>query len=57
MNGRGPLVAGIVFIAIGGLLLAREFIPAIAWGTVWPWASIVLGVALIVLSVRRRPDA
>ena len=57
MNGRGPLVAGVVFIAIGALLLLREFIPAIAWTTVWPWASIVLGVVLIILSVRRRPEA
>jgi uncharacterized membrane protein HdeD (DUF308 family) len=57
MNGRGPLVAGVVLIAIGALLLVREYIPAIAWSTVWPWASIVLGVVLIILSVRRRPEA
>lgn len=57
MTGRGPLIAGLVFIGIGALLLVREFVPAIAWGTVWPWASIVLGVVLLGLSVRRRPDA
>ena len=57
MTGRGPLIAGLVFIGIGALLLVREFVPAIEWGTVWPWASIVLGVVLLGLSVRRRPDA
>lgn len=57
MTGRGPLIAGLVFIAIGALLLIREFVPAVQWATIWPWASIVLGVILLALSIRRRPDA
>lgn len=57
MTGRGPLIAGLVFIGIGALLLIREFVPGIEWATIWPWASIILGAVLLVLSIRRRPEA
>lgn len=52
MTGRGALVAGLILIGLGVLLLARELVPGFSWSDVWPWASIVLGVALIVLSIR-----
>jgi len=54
VNGRGAIGAGLVLIVIGGLFLAREAIPGLAFGQVWPVASVVLGVVLVVLSIR--PD-
>jgi len=52
VSGRTALVVGLAFVVIGGLLLIREFVPEVTWSLIWPWASIALGVVLIVLSVR-----
>ena len=52
VSGRGPIAAGIVLIVIGGLFLAREAIPGFDFGRLWPIASLVLGVTLLVLSIR-----
>ena len=52
MSGRTALVVGAALVVIGGLLLIREFVPAVTWSLIWPWASIALGVVLVVLSVR-----
>ena len=52
MNGRGPLIAGLILIGLGAFFLLRELVPGFAWSSIWPWASIVLGVVLIVLSFR-----
>ena len=41
-----------MLIVIGGLFLAREAIPGFDVGRLWPIASLVLGVTLLVLSVR-----
>ena len=56
MNGRGPLVAGLVLIGLGAFFLLRELVPELSWSTIWPWASIALGVVLIVLSIRPSRD-
>ena len=52
MNGRGPLIGGIVLIAIGAFFLLRELVPGLSWSNLWPWASITFGLFLIVLSFR-----
>lgn len=52
MNGRGPLIGGIVLIAIGAFFLLRELVPGLSWSDLWPWASIAFGVLLLVLSFR-----
>jgi hypothetical protein len=58
MSGRVPVVAGLALIVIGGLFLAREAIPGLDLGQLWPIASVVLGVTLLVLSIRPgRPSA
>lgn len=49
---RGPLIAGVALIVIGGLLLAGQLIPAFDADVLLPIASVVLGAALIVLSIR-----
>jgi uncharacterized membrane protein HdeD (DUF308 family) len=55
---RGPLLAGLVLIVVGALLLARELVPAFDIGVILPVASVLLGIALMVLSVRpTRPSA
>jgi hypothetical protein len=52
MTGRGALIAGLVLIGLGAFFLARELVPGLSWSDIWPWASIALGVVLIVLSFR-----
>ena len=52
MRGRGPVAAGLVLIVIGVLFFAREAIPGFDFGRLWPVASVVLWVSLLVLSVR-----
>lgn len=52
MSGRGAIAAGLVLILIGALFLAREAIPGFDLGRLWPIASVVLGVVLVVLSIR-----
>jgi hypothetical protein len=57
VSGRGPILAGLVLIVIGGLFLAREAIPGFEIGRLWPVASVVLGVTLLVLAIRpSRPN-
>jgi membrane-bound ClpP family serine protease len=58
VSGRGPIAAGLVLIVIGLLFFAREAIPGFDFGQLWPIASVILGVALLVLSIRPgRPNA
>lgn len=52
MSGRGAVAAGLVLIVIGALFLARQALPGFDLGRLWPVASVVLGVVLIVLSIR-----
>jgi hypothetical protein len=55
MSGRrGPIIAGLVLIVLGGLFLAREVVPAFEFSSVWPIVSIIIGIVLMVLSVGRR---
>ncbi len=49
---RGPIIGGIILIAIGVLFLIREAVPGIDIGSLWPIASVVLGIGLVVLSIR-----
>jgi hypothetical protein len=56
MTGRGPLIAGLVLIGIGAFFLLRELVPGLSWSTIWPWASVALGVVLIILSIRPARD-
>jgi membrane-bound ClpP family serine protease len=57
VTGRGPIAAGLALIVVGGLFLAREAIPGFDVGRLWPIASLVLGVTLLVLSVRPGPPS
>jgi phage shock protein C len=53
---RGAIVVGLVLVLVGAYLLIRQLAPAVDLSLAWPIASIVLGVALVILSVRpKRP--
>lgn len=55
MSGRrGPIIAGLVLIVLGGLFLAREVVPGFELGPVWPVVSVAIGIVLMILSIRRR---
>jgi hypothetical protein len=56
VSGRGALVVGLLLIGLGVLFLVREFVPGVDWSTIWPWGSVVLGVILLVLSIRPARD-
>lgn len=51
---RGPIIGGLILIGIGVLFLLREIAPGIDVGSLWPIASVLLGIALVILSIR--PD-
>jgi LiaI-LiaF-like transmembrane region len=46
------MAVGLVLIVIGLLFFARQAIPGFDFGQLWPIASVVLGVSLLVLSIR-----
>lgn len=52
MSGRGTVLAGLILILLGGLFLARELVPGMDIGRLWPVASILLGLVFLVASIR-----
>ncbi len=48
---RAGLVGGLVLIGLGGLFLAREFLPTFDFDLWWPSLLIGLGVLLVVVAV------
>lgn len=49
----GAVVFGGILVVLGVLFLARQFLPELDFDLVWPIALILLGVALVIGSVRR----
>lgn len=41
---NGGVSAGIVLVLIGGVLLAGQFVPGIAWWSLWPLIIVVVGL-------------
>lgn len=52
-SGGGAVVGGLILIGLGTLFLAQELIPSFNWDVAWPIAAIVLGVVLLLGSIRR----
>jgi phage shock protein PspC (stress-responsive transcriptional regulator) len=52
-SGRGPgagaLIGGLVLVGIGVWVLLARYVPEFAFGEVWPWAALGLGIVLVVL--------
>ena len=51
-NHRGSMTAGIVLIAIGGLFLLHNLLPALHFIHLWPIILILLGVAILSRTTR-----
>jgi uncharacterized membrane protein HdeD (DUF308 family) len=49
----GALVIGLILILVGVYFLLRDYLPAIAWGQIWPLALIVVGALLLLGAFRR----
>lgn len=54
-GGSGAIVGGIILVLIGGYFLLRQFFPDLNLGAYWPVILIILGVALLIGSIRRGP--
>jgi hypothetical protein len=53
---RAAIVAGVILVGLGALFLAGEFVPSFDASVAWPTASVILGVVLVVLSIRPARD-
>ncbi|KRT63584.1 MAG: putative stress-responsive transcriptional regulator [Chloroflexi bacterium CSP1-4] len=51
-GGNGAIVFGAILVVVGALFLVRQFLPDFDFDLLWPVALIVLGVALVLGSVR-----
>lgn len=49
----GTLVIGALLILVGLFFLVRQFLPAIAWGQLWPIVIIGIGVIVLLTALRR----
>lgn len=50
-SNAGTLIAGTILIVFGLLTLARNFLPLIDWGSIWPFAIIGLGALFFLAMV------
>jgi phage shock protein C len=51
-NHRGSMTVGIVLIAVGGLFLLHNIVPALHFEHMWPILLILLGVAILSRTTR-----
>jgi phage shock protein PspC (stress-responsive transcriptional regulator) len=54
-SGGGSLVFGLVLVGVGAWFLIREYVPQIDTDLLWPIGLVVLGVVLVIASLRRPP--
>lgn len=52
-GGRGGIVVGLGLVLLGLWFLAREYLPEIDWGLVWPIVIVGIGVLILVNASRR----
>src|SRR3990170_4028349 len=52
-GGKGAVILGGILVVVGALFLVRQLLPDVDFDLLWPAALIVLGVALVLGSVRR----
>jgi phage shock protein C len=53
-NGRAGIVVGVGLIVLGAWFFAREYLPAINWGLIWPLILVGIGALILVNAARRR---
>jgi len=51
-GGKGAVILGGILVVVGALFLVRQLLPDVDFDLLWPVALIVLGVALVLGSVR-----
>ena len=54
-SGAGGIVAGLILVALGAYFLVRTFVPELDIDRYWPAGLIVIGLILVILSIRRTP--
>jgi len=54
-SGGGTMVFGLVLVGLGAWFLIREYVPQIDTDLLWPIGLVVLGIVLVVASLRRPP--
>ena len=52
-SGGGSLVFGLILVGLGAWFLIREYVPQIDTDLLWPIGLVVLGIVLVVASLRR----
>jgi phage shock protein C len=52
-DGRAGIAVGVGLVLLGAWFLAREYLPAINWGLIWPLLLIGIGVIVLVNAARR----
>lgn len=53
-DGRTALLVGGGLVVLGAWFLAREYLPAINWGLIWPLLLVGVGVVILATASRRR---
>jgi phage shock protein C len=53
VGGNGAVILGGILVVVGALFLARQFLPELDIDLLWPIVLMVIGVALVLGSVRR----
>jgi phage shock protein PspC (stress-responsive transcriptional regulator) len=52
-SGGGSLIFGLILVGVGAWFLIREYVPQIDTDLLWPIGLVVLGIVLVVASLRR----
>jgi phage shock protein PspC (stress-responsive transcriptional regulator) len=52
-SGGGSLVFGLILVGVGAWFLIREYVPQIDTDLLWPIGLVVLGIVLVIASLRR----
>lgn len=55
-SGNGGMIFGLILILVGAWFLLDEYIPALDTDLLWPIALVVIGVALLLVSMRRSSE-
>ena len=56
-TGGGAILLGLILVLVGGWLLLERFLPALEGRVVWPAILIIVGLALVIGSLRGRGRA
>ena len=52
--GNGPIILGLILVVVGGWLLLQRYLPEIEGRVVWPALLLIVGLVLVVVSMRSR---